>query len=767
MTSSAFAAGLPEAGVSHDLAIDRAHLISNVRYQLNVQLAKGAATMPGRAIIDFDLAIAGPLVLDFRDGEARNMQVNGSAQTFTSTNGHLVIPGEHTRAGANRIELDFESGIAVTNRAITRFVDNQDGSEYLYTLFVPMDADQAFPCFDQPDLKAKFRLNVTAPADWTVVSNTAQELISSAGAVNLIHFGETRPISTYLFAFAAGPFQTLKTTGGPVPLRLLVRRSMAARGKEEWPRVSETVRQGMTLLADYFEQPFPFPKYDEVLIPGFPYGGMEHAGATFLNEDTVLFRTVPTINDYNRRDITVLHELAHQWFGDLVTMRWFDDLWLKEGFAQFMAYHTQAQMEAGSPEKVAAVWKRFYESIKPAAYQIDGTHGTTPIYQQIVNLKDAKSAYGAIVYEKAPSLLRLLNFNLGDEHFRDGIRIFLREHAYANATWSDLIDALSRASSTDLKPWANAWVQQRGMPAIEVNWACSGGHISSFRISQTDTLNEKHVWPIRTGILLAYRDAPPERIMASLSTASAPVPDAKGKACPDYVFANDSDNAYGRFLLDKTSQAAVIQQLGSVTDPFLRSLLWGALWDDMRELRLAPAVFADLAMKLLPAEHDAELAASILGRLRVTYTDYLSDAQRTRMAAAIENLFIDQLAAAPTTDLRITYYRSFVAIATTPHAREVLDSLFAGHTTIPGVPLTQRDRWNIVAALMALGDPSGPELLAAESKRDTSEDGRKYTFVAGAGVATAENKKKYFADFTGNSAISEDWVTSSLGQFNR
>jgi aminopeptidase N len=757
-----FAAGLPEEGVSHDLARDRAHLISNVRYRLNVQLAKGAATMPGHAVIQFDLSGATPLVLDFRDGEARNMVVNGSPQPFGRRNGHLTIPGGHFHAGANQIELDFESGIAVANRAITRFVDNQDGAEYLYTLFVPMDADQAFPCFDQPDLKARFRLNVTAPGDWTVVSNTGAEAISAAGAINIIHFAETRPISTYLFAFAAGPFETLEGAGTAVPLRLFVRRSMIARAKEEWPRVSETVRQGMTLLSDYFVQPFPFPKYDEVLIPGFPYGGMEHAGATFLNEDTVLFRSVPTVNDYNRRAITVLHELAHQWFGDLVTMRWFDDLWLKEGFAQFMAYHTQAEMEP--PD---GVWKRFYESIKPAAYQIDGTHGTTPIYQQIANLKDAKSAYGAIVYEKAPSLLRLLNFNIGEEHFRDGIRIFLREHAYSNATWSDLIGAFSRASSSNLTPWADAWVQQRGMPAIEVNWACSGGRISSFRINQRDTLAEKHVWPVRTGIFLAHHDGAPVRLMASLNTASAPVAEAIGKDCPDYVFANDADNAYGRFLLDRVSQTAVVQQLGSIADPFLRALLWGALWDDMRELRLSPVAFANLALTLLPGERDAESAASILGRLRVTYTDYLNDRERDEIAPKIENLFIEQLTGAPTADLRITYFRGFVAIAKTSHAREALNSLFAGHTSIPDVPLKQRDRWNIIAALMALGDPSGPELLAAESKRDTSEDGRKYSFVSAAGVGTAENKKKFFTDFVSNSAIAEDWVTASLGQFNR
>jgi aminopeptidase N len=537
---------------------------------------------------------------------------------------------------------------------------------------------------------------------------------------------------------------------------------MVARAREEWPQVAETIRQGMSRMVTFFDQPFPFPKYDEVLIPGFPYGGMEHAGATFLNEDTVLFRTVPTVNDYNRRAITVLHEMAHQWFGDLVTMRWFDDLWLKEGFAQFMAYHTQAQMEP--PD---GVWKRFYESIKPAAYQIDGTHGTTPIYQQIVNLKDAKSAYGAIVYEKAPSLLKLMAFNIGEEHFRDGVRIFLKEHAYANAEWNDLIGAFSRASGTDLKPWADAWVKQRGMPQVEVSWRCAGQKLSSFRITQQDTLGEGHVWPIRTEILLWRQNGDPVRLMASLDSGAAAVPDAMGKDCPEFVFANNADNAYGRFLLDPVSQAAVMREVPAIANPFLRSLLWGALWDNTREARLAPGVFVKLALDNLPGERDAESAASISSHLRTAYTHYLADAPRAALAPQIENLYIDQLQKAPTADLRITYFRGLVSIAATAHARDVLKELFVGRMTIPGVLLKQRDRWNIIAALMAEGDASGPELLAAETKRDLTEDGHKSAFVSAAGVATAENKKKFFTEYTENTSLREDWVTASLSYFNR
>ena len=305
---------------------------------------------------------------------------------------------------------------------------------------------------------------------------------------------------------------------------------------------------------------------------------MEHAGATFLNEDTVLFRAAPNATDHHRRSETVLHELAHQWFGDLVTMRWFDDLWLKEGFAQYMAFHTLAAMEP--PDEV---WKRFYESIKPIAYNIDATPGTTPIYQQVRNLADAKSAYGPIVYQKAPSLLRVLNYKLGEVPFRDGVRAFLRDHAYANATWTDLIDAFSTSSKQSLGAWADAWVKQRGMPVVTVQWACADKVVSKFRIAQQDSLKEGHLWPVSTQVALGNGRTVP----ATLTGAEAAVPAAIGLPCPDYVFANSGDHGYGRFLLDSKSIAFIGGAAGrgvlDVPDALERALHWGALWDSVRE----------------------------------------------------------------------------------------------------------------------------------------------------------------------------------------
>src|SRR5207248_690041 len=290
-----------------------------------------------------------------------------------------------------------------------------------------------------------------APQDWTVVSNsvgqeTTRENAGAAGQ-HKIEFEETKPISTYLFAFAAGPFQKVHDTPG-LP-GLYVRKSKLQKAEAEAAAVQQITADGITYLSDYFAQPFPFPKYDMVVIPGFAYGGMEHAGATFLREESILFRTAPTHSDRLNRDILLLHELTHQWFGDFTTMRWFDDLWLKEGFAQYMAYQALADLK---PDE--NIWKRFYQAIKPAAYGIDVTRGTTPIYQDIPNLKDAKSAYGAIVYSKAPGVLKQLAFVLGPSSFRDGLRVYLKDHAYGNAEWSDLVSAFERVSGKSLDAWA-------------------------------------------------------------------------------------------------------------------------------------------------------------------------------------------------------------------------------------------------------------------------------------------------------------------------
>ena len=769
MVTTAFAQA-PE-GIPRDLARQRAQRISDVRYKLSYTITSSSDHVAADEELRFvEHAGARGIEtewLDFREGSIQALAVNGTSVPVTIQNGHIELPAKLLRPGENEVDIDFTAPVAPAGKAITRFEDKDDGSVYIYTLFVPMDADMAFPCFDQPDLKAKFKLDVTAPENWTVISNTPEmpgnenenEARKEMGNRRTA-FAETRPISTYLFAFAAGPFKKVHDTPG-MP-GLYVRKSKLDKAQAEAEAVQQITADGIKYLSDYFAQPFPFPKYDMVMIPGFAYGGMEHAGATFLSEESILFRIVPTHSIRLNRDILLLHELTHQWFGDLVTMRWFDDLWLKEGFATYMAYHAQNALKPNEN-----VWKRFYEAIKPEAYDIDSTQGTTPIYQEISNLKDAKSAYGAIVYSKAPGVMKQLEFVIGAAAFRDGLRLYLKEHAYSNAEWSDLVHAFERTSKKQLGTWADAWIKRRGMPQVDVEWRCKGLSILEITLKQRDVLNEAGVWPISTQVLLQYGGHNDTRRFDVLQPREEFETIAiDGRACPDYVFANYQDYAYGRFLLDPVSQKAVMARLGGIKDVFERTLLWGALWTAVREAEMNPRDYIETALRFLPGEEDESLAQGIIGRAIASLHWYVGPEVRAQFGPKMEALAYDQMLHAKSQDMRITWFRAFVGAAETGKARGHLKEILNGRLAIPGVELRPLDRWGLVETLIALNDPEAEAFLATEEKRDPSGDGKKYAYVAVAARPDAATKKRYFDEYLHNASRPEDWIVQSLGNFN-
>jgi aminopeptidase N len=756
-TASSFAAA--PSGIPRELARQRAQSISDLRYHLLFRLNPHASTTTGHEELSFRLKpTATTLLLDYREGTVSKLEINGSQAAVETENGHILLSEKSLRSGENEVSLDFESPVAPAGKAITRYEDKDDGSEYIYTLFVPMDASMAFPCFDQPDLKGRFALTVDVPNDWKVISNTPLKGGDRQDRTRQ-SFAETQPISTYLFAFAAGPFRKAHDT--PEMPGVYVRQSQYKRAIEEAPELEAITAAGMKFLAGYFAQPFPFPKYDLVLIPGFAYGGMEHAGATFLREESVLFRTAPTHSDLIGRDLLTLHELTHQWFGDFTTMRWFDDLWLKEGFAQYMAYRTLDQLK---PEE--HVWQRFYLSIKPAAYAIDSTLGTTPIYQSIDNLENAKSAYGAIVYSKAPGLLRQLAFIVGDEHFRDGLRIYLKEHQYGNAEWSDLVKAFERAAGRQLEQWASAWIRRRGMPQVDVAWSCNAGRLTRMSLSQHDVLKEGGIWPIATQVLLSYRQAAPVKIRAELTAEKASVTEAIGKPCPAFVFANDQDYGYGRFLLDMESRRSVENGIGDITDLFERTMLWGSLWDSVREVQLAPRDYLSLTRHFLPAEHDESLAQSLTAHIVTALHRYVHQQTRAEFLPGFEAMAAGGMQHAQDQGLRIVWFRTFRALAETPRGRDGLKQLLAGKSEVPGVQLRPLDRWSMVTALVAHDDADAEKVFAAEGERDHTGDGLKYAYVAEAARPNVETKKKYFDDYLHDANRPEDWVEQSLPAFN-
>jgi aminopeptidase N len=778
----------PQPGVARDLARFRAAHYSNVRYRLHVELKPGAEMMKGweeiRVVLDGAVT---ELVLDWRtlpgkqgiskDEHISDLEVNGRKDASArQVNDHLIISGTYLVKGENVVRLKFESPISTSGSAVTRYMDREDKSEYIYTLFVPSDASTAFPCFDQPDLKARFQLDVTAPSEWKVVTNTQVETasltitdrsnnkrVSPPEGMTHAVFHETQPLSTYLFAFAAGPFTQFKDETSQTPMSLFVRKSKAERARKELSEVFRLHRECLAFLSAYFDFKYPFPKYDIVIVPEFAYGGMEHAGATFLREERVLFPTDPTANDFAARAELICHEAAHQWFGDLVTMRWFDDLWLKEGFATFMAYKA---IEKVLPQQSA--WKVFYQRTKPGAYTTDVTKGTTPIFQEIPNLSAAKSAYGNIVYLKAPSMLKQAEFFLGTDKFQQAVRTLVKEHAFANAEWADLVKAFERSSGKRLDDWAAAWVRRRGLASVRASWSTNrSGRIRSFTLAQRDVLGEKGAWPMRLKLLLAYESSPPEMLTVMLNgVGETQVKEVIGRRRPSYVFANYEDYGYGLFLLDEQSRAYVLEHLGAVRDDFLRALLWGTLWDSVREAELAPADYIELAIKLIPQERDEVTAQGILSRVSSAFNRYLSDAQRQALAPRLEQMLAARMMNAETPGLRITNFRAFQAIALTNEARETLKQILRDEVKIPGMQLRSRDRFDIITALLIRDDQNAPALLEAQSKLDTTDDGRRYAYAAGAASKRADAKKKYFDAYVNDAKLAESWIEASFNPFN-
>ena len=749
-------------GVSHELARWRSNQYRDIQYSLSLKLAAQGEALSGKLDIRVEISRAvADLVLDWRppSPQARvwDVSVNGdSPAAATTRSDHLVISRTRLRAGRNMVQLRFESPIAQSGRAITRYRDREDGAQYLYTLFVPSDASTVFPCFDQPDLKARFRLEIETPGNWTVVANAPAEAPREQGGSRLHRFAQTPPISTYLFAFAAGPFEALSASG----MRLYVRKSQLARATEEAGEVLHLARAAIAWLEEYFDTPFPFAKYDLVLIPEFAYGGMEHAGAAFLREDSVLFPSQPNEFDKLRRAQLIFHETTHQWFGDFLTMRWFDDLWLKEGFANLMAAKLA---EALVPH--LRPWSAFHQ-LKALAYRTDATRGSTPIYRTLDNLSDAKSAYGNIVYGKAPAVLRQAEFTLGARVFRSAVRRLLARRAWGVADWADLVHAFEQASGRPMKRWAQAWVKRRGMPVVSVHWSTTRqGSIRTLEITQRDALGSRAVWPMRLE-LGAFGPNPERKFSVSLAGRRAAVARAAGIQDVEFLYANVGDYGYGKFLLDERSRKAVLADPGMVRGELLRALVFDSLWESVRDADLDPLAYIDLAIEAALEEQDEVTLAALLARLQTAFLRYLPEARRAAAAERIERFLAQNMISAETAGRRIAFFRAMADCAWSPAALETLKGLLSESAQIPAVRLTSRDRFRMIRTLIARADPDARALLAAQSAADASDDGRRWAWTSAAASPDAATKAAYFARFIAESEVAESWVEEALGPFN-
>ena len=750
------------SGVSRELALHRAATVGDVRYALSLDVTR-PADAAGEVTIHFHRTGDSDVVLDFRGAGLGRVVANGSIVERSAWNGaHIRLPRAVLREGENEVGITFAAAIAPSGASIIRFSDQSDSAIYLYTLLVPADANQLFPCFDQPDLKARVSLTLTTPGGWTAIANGSQATRDTAPDGVTHRFTETRPISTYLIAFAAGPFRRATFAEEGRTINAYVRRSRLREADLD-TLLALNVR-ALNWMERYFNRPYPFEKFDFVLAPAFPFGGMEHPGAVFYNEDRFIFRERPTLPQRLGRFSTILHEVAHMWFGDLVTMRWFDDLWLKEGFATYMAARALADLDSTS-----GAWKTFHLANKPAAYGVDQTAGTTPLWQELANLDQAKSNYGAIVYNKAPSVLKQLNYLVGDADFRLGVQAFLTEHAYGNATWRDLLQSIGRAARMGMRDFGDNYILRPGMPEITQHLAVRRGRIMRLALQQRPIreLSGAGAWPMRTQVLLFYANQPPVILPVEITQRVTDVRAARGRSAPLFVYANAGDYGYMLVGLDTLSRAALLGgALRAVPDDLLRAMLWGTLWDEVRAARVAPLDYVRLALEHLPTERDEQIVPRVLGRLRRAMGAYATPAEREGIRPRVERyLWAAARDTAAPYGIRKAHLDAFVDVAHTGEALARLDSLLEGTLRTPD-PLGEPTRWDIVTHLLAAAAPTAGARLAAQVTRDGTPDGRRRAFIAGAARPLAPTKRDYFTRYFADSALNEDWASGSLGAFN-
>lgn len=435
-------------GISLELAQDRKAVISDVRYAIDLSIpSERSEEITGTETVTLSLSQRQDIIFDFVSDRFSDVVVNGVPVDAEFVNEHIVIPASAVEVGANSIEISFISD--------DRFLNRSD--EYLYSLFVPAHAHSAFPCFDQPDMKARFQLSLDVPEGWTAVSNTARQ----NGEEGRFEFAETELLPTYLFSFVAGKWKTVTETVNGKSMTAYYRETDPAK-IAQFPQIFKELETALEYLEDYTGIPMPFSKYDFVVVPGFQFGGMEHPGAVLYKESTIFLNPSPTVNERENRIQLLAHETAHMWFGDMVTMRWFNDVWTKEVYANYFAAEMSEPMFPEINHELA--WLQGYYI---PSYGDDRTSGSTPIRQDLGNLADAGLIYGNIIYDKAPIVMRSMVEYMGKDNFQEGIREYLRTFAFDNATWDDLIDILDKHSEKDLKEFSRTWVYGKGIPVIE------------------------------------------------------------------------------------------------------------------------------------------------------------------------------------------------------------------------------------------------------------------------------------------------------------
>ncbi|WP_371497045.1 aminopeptidase N [Kitasatospora sp. NBC_00374] len=723
---------MPGKNLSRDEAQKRAGLIEVESYRVHLDLTSApdpaAATFRSTTTIVFDAAEPGASSFaDLLAPSVRTVTLNGReldpAKVF---DGHRVaLDG---LAAHNVLVVEADCAYSRTGEGLHRFVDPVDGETYLYTHFEPADSRRVFANFEQPDLKAPFVFTVTAPAAWDVYANAVHESVESEGGARTWRFAPTRPISTYLTAVVAGPYHVVRDHYSrelpdgstlEIPLAATCRKSLARFFDAD--EILTVTKQGLDFFHEEFDYPYPFGKYDQCFVPEYNIGAMENPGCVTFREEFV-FRSKVTEAAYEGRANVVLHEMAHMWFGDLVTMKWWDDLWLKESFADFMGSYGLI----GAGTRYRSAWITFANRRKAWAYQQDQYPTTHPITADIRDLEDAKLNFDGITYAKGAAVLKQLVAYVGRDAFFEGARRYFRRHAFGNTVLTDLLGALEETSGRDLKAWTAAWLQTSGVNSLTPQVVCDAdGRITELAVLQDgDTLRPHRVTVglydhDETGALVRT-----ERIELDVAGARTTVPEAAGRPRPALVLVNDEDLTYCKIRFDEVSLATLRTGLGSLTDPLARALAWSAAWNLTRDALMPARDYLDLVLRFAGQESDIGVLQSLHQQAKSALDLYAAPDWRAEGGRLLAECALRELrAAGPGSDHQLSWARFLASTADGAEHLQLLAGLLGGTGRIDGLAIDQELRWEFWLTLAAAGRATAEE-IGAELERDNTASGK-------------------------------------------
>jgi aminopeptidase N len=730
-----------EDGVSEELAIDRYHRISNLEYQLKFEIPDSVHhPIESQCRILFDLTrSADPLLIDFSgpEGNLKRLSVNGEHQEIQFLNGHLILDPESLNETKNDITVTFHAGELALNRH----------EDYLYSLFVPDRASSCFPLFDQPDMKARYSLKLAIPENWHAISNTESSAQHLEKNKKVIQFAQSKPISSYLFAFAAGLFkkESLNTDQGTLSFYHM--ESDSIKVARNAPEVFNLHQHSINWLENYTGLTYPFGKFEFLLIPAFQFGGMEHPGAIWYRADRLLLDSLPSLQQKLRRASLIAHETAHMWFGNLVTMKWFNDVWLKEVFANFMAAKI---VNPDFPELNHEL--RFLLSHYPSAYAVDRTSGANPVLQKLDNLNLAATMYGSIIYQKAPILMKQLEIMIGKPAMQKSLRNYLEEYSYSNATWDDLVKIIAAHTEKEVIEWSETWIKQQGMPTY--SYVISEDSVFFSQEEDRDLTWIQEITP--------SNGMEPGKVGIRLNQTGALNIEKYSKLIP--FLPNSLGLGYGYFKLDQASNEYLTKNIHQIEDPVMRGSAWIDLWEALLRGDIASGPLFDAQLMALSSENNPLILNYLTGITSTHFWRLLDSQERIDHAYNLESILLSRLKSTLDSDLQNIFLNALIRCASTPSGMVAIYTLWNQETRLPGFQISE-DQFTDMAFTLALHQFPDHDSILTRQYESISSINRKerFEFIRPALSVNQETRDSFFkALYDTHNRRHEPWVEKAL-----